>query len=382
MINFQQPRYIVPLIVLPFIYVFFYLFHYTMAGDEVSLPVVRETASINATLPDPFLDEGDLKDKFDAFQEAHKNKRDFSAMQEIDRREEQTDDPSLVQAEIAREILATDQELTVASAKPILRGRSFASSVRQEQSDPKQQMHLFRAQMNYLDSLFRGENGNSGDGEMETGIPVNGQQSVEERPPSANQRRPMGKEPLKVEKSNGIQSAHFNTIMKDKTSFFIKAILDEELRVKKDSRIRFRLLEEVVIGDQLIPKGQYLYGLVASFQAQRIEVHIPSILLQDQILEISLDIYDLDGLKGLYVPESQFRELAKNMGSSMASGQQLSLDAPPDNSMQLMYGLAKDAFNTTTQAASKSLRKNKAILKYNTMVYLVNTNSSKEPQTL
>jgi conjugative transposon TraM protein len=191
-----------------------------------------------------------------------------------------------------------------------------------------------------------------------------------------NGYRSVGEErikPLVVEKTKGIRSGHFNTIIKDKTGFFIKAMIDEELKVNKESRIRIRLLEDVVIGEQVIPKGKYLYGVVASFKPQRVEMHISSILLGDQIIEVSLDIYDMDGMKGLYVPESQFRELAKSMGSNMASGQQFNIENSPDNQMQLMYGLAKDAFNTTSQTAAKAIRKNKAKLKYSTMVYLVNT---------
>ena len=85
MIRFNQPRYILPLIILPFIYVLYYLFDFSEKEDEVK---EVEVGRINPTLPDPFLDEDNLKDKFDAFQEAYKNNRKSSAIREIDRREE------------------------------------------------------------------------------------------------------------------------------------------------------------------------------------------------------------------------------------------------------------------------------------------------------
>ena len=69
MIKFNQPRYILPLIVLPFIYVFFYLYQYTFGKKERTTN--QETTSINPELPDPFLDKGNLKSKFDAFLDAH-----------------------------------------------------------------------------------------------------------------------------------------------------------------------------------------------------------------------------------------------------------------------------------------------------------------------
>lgn len=393
MIRFNQPRYILPLIVLPFIYVFFYMYHYSMANEEQPI-LNQETASFNPDLPDPFLDEDDLKSKFDAFQEAHKNNRDFSAMQEIDRREEETEFSPANQLVIAADPIPINKVNTPSYTRPVNRRRSYglSKSSQQELSDYEKQMRLFKAQMSYVEGLLQSESETINEKNLSQQADsstlkaesfedlnyeyVNGQRALEKG----------HSEPMSVEKVNGIQSAHFNTIIPEKTDLFIKAIIDEELKVSKDSRIRIRLLEDVLIGEEHLLKGQYLYGSVASFKPQRVEIHINSLLLQDQIIEVALDIYDLDGMKGLYVPESQFRELAKSMGSTMTSGQQLHIDNPPGNQMQLMYGLAKDAFNTTTQAASKAIRKNKARLKYNTMVYLVNTNkkdtSSNNQRTL
>ena len=66
MISFNQPRYVLPLIALPFIYVLYYLFQFTGTGQDKPTTSV-ETARLNPALPDPFLDEDHLKDKFDAF---------------------------------------------------------------------------------------------------------------------------------------------------------------------------------------------------------------------------------------------------------------------------------------------------------------------------
>ena len=373
MIKFNQPRYILPLIVLPFIYVFFYMFQYAMAGKEEP-EIYQETASINTELPDPFLNKDNMKGKFDAYLEAYKNNRNYSAMQEIDRREKE---PEAQLVDTVLTPVSHKRVLANLRNQPTIRRKSYLSSVpsKQEPSEYEKQMRLFKAQMNYMDSLFDAPTAS-----LRSTRKDRSRESEVGRHPtiivgSSDEKKKMEAESKAqiVEKKGGLKTEHFNTIIKDKTNFYIKAIIDEELKVGKDSRIRIRLLEDVVIGDKQIPKGKYLYGVVASFKPQRVEVHISSMLLGDQIIEISLDIYDMDGMKGLYVPESRYRELAKSMGSNMASGQQLNIENSPDNQMQLMYGLAKDAFNTTTQAAAKTIRKNKARLKYNTMVYLVNT---------
>jgi hypothetical protein len=155
MIKFSQPRYILPLILLPFIYVFFYLFHYTMASEEVLPSNVQETTSINPELPDPFLDNDDFKDKFDAFREAHKNKRDISAMQEIDRREEKVNNPTSLEAEISTNPFEPDQQIATPIQRPLVHSKSLQSKPVKEMSEHEKQMQLFKAQMNYMDSLFR-----------------------------------------------------------------------------------------------------------------------------------------------------------------------------------------------------------------------------------
>jgi hypothetical protein len=154
MIKFSQPRYILPLILLPFIYVFFYLFHYTMASEEVLPSNVQETTSINPELPDPFLDNDDFKDKFDAFREAHKNKRDISAMQEIDRREEKVNNPTSLEAEISTNPFEPDQQIATPIQRPLVHSKSLQSKPVKEMSEHEKQMQLFKAQMNYMDSLF------------------------------------------------------------------------------------------------------------------------------------------------------------------------------------------------------------------------------------
>lgn len=180
-------------------------------------------------------------------------------------------------------------------------------------------------------------------------------------------------EALPVEKRYGIRSAHFNTIVVEPRSLFIHAIIDEETKVEKDSRIRIRLLEDVVVGGGIISRNECLYGIVSSFSPQRMEISIASVLTDGILQDVALEVYDLDGLKGLYVPESSFRDVTKILGSDMVRNSAMSINQAPDNAMQLVYGMAKNAVQTSTQAAAKALKNNKATIKYSTLIYLVNS---------
>ena len=139
------------------------------------------------------------------------------------------------------------------------------------------------------------------------------------------------------------------------------------------SRVRLRLLDDVEIGGLFVPKGTYLYATMSSFGKQRVKGKIESVFVGDQIKTISLSIYDTDGLEGLYVPSSSFRETTKDIGSS-AVQQSMSLDGSSSkNSVSQWAGQAiQQAYQRTSQAISKAIRKNKVKLKYGTRVYLIN----------
>ncbi|MDX5418212.1 MAG: conjugative transposon protein TraM, partial [Hymenobacteraceae bacterium] len=128
---------------------------------------------------------------------------------------------------------------------------------------------------------------------------------------------------------------------------------------------------DIYVRDYEIKKGSYLYGTVSGFSAQRIEIAIRSILYGNQIIPVDLSIYDNDGLAGLYVPDSQFRDFTKELAGNMSSGQSFTFEDSPDNASQMLYSMLERVSQTTTRAAGKAIRKNKAKLKYNTIVYLI-----------
>lgn len=102
---------------------------------------------------------------------------------------------------------------------------------------------------------------------------------------------------------------------------------------------------------------------------------ISSILVGDKLVKVSLSLYDTDGLEGLYVPESQFRETSKDVASSAMSGN-LSMNTGGYGNNLAQWGMqaVQNAYQKTSNAISKAIKKNKVKLKYGTFVYLVNGN--------
>jgi hypothetical protein len=96
-------------------------------------------------------------------------------------------------------------------------------------------------------------------------------------------------------------------------------------------------------------------------------------MVDDELVKVSLSLYDMDGLEGLYVPSSTFRETGKNIASSALSSNATLNNGTYTNSFS-QWGMqaVQNAYQKTSNAVSKAVSKNKAKLKYGSFVYLVN----------
>ena len=135
------------------------------------------------------------------------------------------------------------------------------------------------------------------------------------------------------------------------------------------SRFRIRLLEDIFIGKKqkrLVRKGSFLYAEIAGFSQQRVYLSIVSVMTNNEIYPINLSIYDMDGLKGLYVPASAFREMIRELGANSVQGVNV------ETGQGFFTSLASNLFRSTSEAVAAIIRKNKVKLKYNSYIYLIN----------
>ena len=131
----------------------------------------------------------------------------------------------------------------------------------------------------------------------------------------------------------------------------------------------------------MVKSGSYLYAIMSGFSSQRVKGIINSVLVNDEIIKVSLSLYDTDGLEGLYVPSSQFRETTKDVGSGALSNTSTLTNSTSTGGGNLASWGAQavtNAVQKTSNAISKAIKKNSAKLKYGTFVYLINSRSNQK----
>lgn len=185
-----------------------------------------------------------------------------------------------------------------------------------------------------------------------------------------------------VEKVKDANSEKFNTVSSAENvdEPLIKAMIDKTTKAREGTRLRFKLLDDVSVKGLKLKKGSYLYGIVTGFGQQRVKANITSILIGNKFIKVNLSVYDNDGMEGFYVPESTFREMVKDASSNIAN-QQLNFDMSGETGISgemIALQALQNMYRSASSAVSSNIRKNKARIKYNTIVYLINTDASND----
>jgi conjugative transposon TraM protein len=377
-LNLKQPKYVLPLLVLPFLCLFFYVYQGSTAKKT---PLAKQQAGLNGAVGDvsSTVRKENLQDKLDAFRNTYKETDGNTAVNVIPKEQSanaafkdnysSAEKKKLDSIDKAMKLKYGEQQKV--PDKPGT-DQSYVSAINRMTRKPKQvvpnveksndPMETFKQQMAYMDSL----------GKMND--PVYKAEKQKESAQEKKQQLEANQKVLSVGKADGTAEG-FNTVMPDKDRSFIKAVIDENATGYAGSRLRLRLLDDIVAGDVLVPKDTYIYALISGFSEQRVTLSVKSILFGGKILPVKLEIYDLDGLPGLYVPASAFRDFTKDAGTNMMQGVNM------DNSgTSFLMSSAGKLFESTSSAIAGIIRKNKARMKYNSYIYIIDTDALQNAQ--
>ncbi len=90
----------------------------------------------------------------------------------------------------------------------------------------------------------------------------------------------------------------------------IRAVVPQSQALVNGATVQLMLTDDVYIKGDLIPKYTFIYGIV-SIGGERLQINITSLQYNSGIYPVSLAVYDLDGLEGIYIPGSITRDVSK-----------------------------------------------------------------------
>lgn len=396
-INFKQPKYIFPLVVFVPLCALVYFVMQTFGGSGGPEQTVA-TDRINMELPQANAEEAG--DKLYEMSRRFDDEDAFTAVGAIG--EEKREDNSLEHG-------YSEEELNRLDAAEAERIRQQQELEELERSLAESRKHINSYAYDNPSSGDNSRNGYSSQEEfandleeiqrrsyerqkaIESGLGYGNAEEEEarqkQRADSIAKVRAEEKErnrPKLVIKSKDTNADKFHTVSAQDEAvdaLLIKAMIDQTTKAREGTRLRFKLLDDVTVSGTRLKKGTYLYGTVSGFGQQRVRATITSILVGDKFINVKLSVFDNDGMEGFYVPESSFRDFVKDAGAGTVQqnisfesedgyGSGISGEAIALQALQNMY-------NSATSAISANIRKNKAKIKYNTIVYLINSDEAR-----
>ncbi len=393
-VNFKQPKYIFPLVIFVPLCALIYFVMQTFGGGESGKQEVA-TDRINMELPEARAEEAG--DKMYEMSRRFGDEEAFTAVGSLG--EDKEENESLEHG-------YTEEELNRLDA-------AEAERIRQQQEMEELERSLAESRK-HINSYAYGDNpANRNDGyssqedfardleeiqrrsyerqkAIESGLGIENEDAEEAaRKQRADSIARVQEEEMErnrpnlVIKSPDTNADKFHTVEAESSTAdatLIRAMIDQNTKAKEGTRLRFKLLDDVTVSGTKLKKNTYLYGTVTGFGQQRVRAAITSILVGGKFIKVNLSVFDNDGMEGFYVPESAFRDFVKDAGASTVQqnisfesdgyGSGISGEAVALQALQNMY-------NSATSALSSNIRKNKAKIKYNTIVYLINSDEAR-----
>lgn len=399
-INWKQPKYMIPLIIyFPLLFVGYFvidLFHTEKA--DIPDKSLATTEYLNPELPDAKMKGDGIGNKMESMARSYGQIDDFSAIDNIDRNNEEekeeynskyTDaERKQLESQEAAKLAEMQRQLQESAQKgqEVAKDKDMNEAERTARSRQREQEAMEELNKAIAQARLQGQQAtisnlpsvNIPDIQTEIQGKAEGKVSVND---NAKKKDNGESETQEVVKKVRTKSDYFNTLCdNDPEPSLIKAIIDENVKVVDGSRVRLRLLDDIEINEVMVPKGTYIYAIIGGLGSQRVKGTIKSIMIDDDIVKVNLSLYDTDGLEGLYVPNSNFRDTSKDVASGAMSNTSTLTSNNGNNGTSLtQWGTQAitNAVQKTSNAIGKAVKKKSVKLKYGTHVYLINGREKK-----
>jgi conjugative transposon TraM protein len=150
----------------------------------------------------------------------------------------------------------------------------------------------------------------------------------------------------------------------------ISACVHGDQTIMNGQSVRLRLLEPLRAGKMIIPRNTLMSG-TAKIQGERLDITVSSLEHASTILPIELSVYDLDGQRGIFIPNLQELSAAKEIVANMGTSAGTSINLSNDAGEQFVADMGRNLIQGTSQFVAKKLREVKVHLKAGYRVFLL-----------
>jgi conjugative transposon TraM protein len=150
----------------------------------------------------------------------------------------------------------------------------------------------------------------------------------------------------------------------------ITACVHGDQTILNGQNVRLRLTEPVRAGKTTVPLNTLISG-TAKIQGERLDITVHSVEFAGQILPVELTVYDLDGQQGIFIPNLQELNAAKEIVANMGTSAGTSINLSSDAGEQFVADMGRNLIQGVSQFTARKLREVKVHLNAGYRLYLV-----------
>ncbi|MDR1632980.1 MAG: conjugative transposon protein TraM [Dysgonamonadaceae bacterium] len=157
----------------------------------------------------------------------------------------------------------------------------------------------------------------------------------------------------------------------------IIACVHDNQTIRDGQSVQIRLLEPMQVGTTVIPQNTVLSGM-AKIQGERLGITVRSLEYKGTIVPVELTVYDNDGQQGVFIPNLQDLNAAKEVLANMGTSAGTSINLSGDAGKQFVADMGRNVVQGVSQFTSKKLREVKIRLKAGYRIFLISEEQLKK----
>jgi len=165
----------------------------------------------------------------------------------------------------------------------------------------------------------------------------------------------------------GFFTAAGNEGVQDKNS--IRACVNQTVTLTNGREVQIRLLEPMLAGKIRIPANSIITGS-CRIAGERLDITISAVQYAGNIIPVEIMMYDTDGQRGIFIPNSDEINAAKEVTAQLAQSAGTSISITDNAGSQLAADVGKGLIQGASQYVSKKMSVVKVTLKANYQLLL------------